>query len=97
MADAKAYRTYIRIKSERLSVSMKLTLHKALIRSVMAYAYPGWELAADTCLLKLLRLKNEVPHSTGNFSRCTPVPGLHMAFNLPYVYDYITSRTHTKS
>jgi hypothetical protein len=39
---AKAFRTFIRIysllKSERLSAKIKLTLHKALIRSVMTYA-----------------------------------------------------------
>jgi hypothetical protein len=40
---AKAFRTFIRwyslFKSERLSANIKLTLHKALIRSVMTYAY----------------------------------------------------------
>jgi hypothetical protein len=39
MTEAKAFRTFIRIysllKSERLSANIKLTLHKALIRSVM--------------------------------------------------------------
>jgi hypothetical protein len=48
MTEAKAFRTFIRIyfifKSERLSTNMKLTLHKALIRSVMTYACPAWEL-----------------------------------------------------
>jgi hypothetical protein len=38
MIEAKAFRTFIRIysifKSERLSANFKLTLHKALIRSV---------------------------------------------------------------
>jgi hypothetical protein len=42
MIEAKAFRTFIRIyslfKSERLSANIKLTLHKALIRSVMTYA-----------------------------------------------------------
>jgi hypothetical protein len=55
MIEAKAFRTYIRIysifKSERLRANIKLTLHKALMKSVMAYACPGLELAADTCLL----------------------------------------------
>jgi hypothetical protein len=41
MIEAKALRTLIRIyslsKNERLSTSMKLTLHKTLIRSVMTY------------------------------------------------------------
>jgi hypothetical protein len=50
MIEAKAFRTFIRIhsllKCERLSANIKLILHKALITSVMSYAYPAWELAA---------------------------------------------------
>jgi hypothetical protein len=57
MIEAKALRTFIRIysifKSERLSANIKLTLHKALIRSVMTHACPSWEFAADAYLLKL--------------------------------------------
>jgi hypothetical protein len=56
----------------------------------MTYACPALELAADTYLLKLQRLRNKVLHTIGNFPRCTPVHDLHGAFNLPYVYDYIT-------
>jgi hypothetical protein len=45
MIKAKAFRTFIRIysplKSERLSANIKLTLHKALIKSVMTYACPA--------------------------------------------------------
>jgi hypothetical protein len=44
MIEAKAFRTFIRIyslsKSEWLSANIKLTLHKALIRSIMTYACP---------------------------------------------------------
>jgi hypothetical protein len=58
--EAKAFRTFIRVyslfKSERLSVNIKLTLHKALIRSIMTDVCPTWEFAADTYLLKLQRL-----------------------------------------
>jgi hypothetical protein len=54
MIEAKAFRTFISIislyKSERLSANFKLTVHKALIRSVMTYAFPAWELEADTYL-----------------------------------------------
>jgi hypothetical protein len=94
MIEAKAFRTFIRIyslwKSERLSAKIKLTPHKALIRTVKTYACPAWELAADTYLLKLQRLQNKVLCTIGNFPRCTPVRDMHTAFNLPYVYDYIT-------
>jgi hypothetical protein len=90
ISKAKAFRTFISIyssyKSERLSASIKLTLHKALIRSVTTYARPSWDLAADTHLLKLQRLQNKVVRTTENFPRCTPVHDLHTAFNLPYCH-----------
>jgi hypothetical protein len=44
MVEAKAFRTFLTVyslfKSERLNANIKLTLHKALIRSVMTYASP---------------------------------------------------------
>jgi hypothetical protein len=44
MIDAKAFRAFIRIysllKNERLRDKIKLTLHKALIRSVTTYVFP---------------------------------------------------------
>jgi hypothetical protein len=44
MTEVKALKTFIRIyclfKSERLRANIKLTLHKALTRSVMTYACP---------------------------------------------------------
>jgi hypothetical protein len=56
----------------------------------MNYAYPAWELVAETYILKLHPLQNKVLRITGHFPRCTPVRDLHTAFNLPYLYDYIT-------
>jgi hypothetical protein len=93
MIEAKASRTFIRIyslfKSERLSTNIKLTLHKALIRDIMTYAYPAWEFAADNYVLKLQRLQNKVLRTIGNFPRRTPFRDLHMAFKLSYIYIYI--------
>jgi hypothetical protein len=70
MIEAKAFRTFIRVyslfKSERLNANIKLILHKVLIRSVMTYACPAWEFAADTYLLKLQCLQNRVLHTIGN-------------------------------
>jgi hypothetical protein len=77
--------------SKCLSANIKLTLHKALIRSVMTYACPTWEFAADTHLLKLQRLQNRILHTIGNFPRGTPVRDLDTAFKLPHVYDYVTT------
>jgi hypothetical protein len=39
---------YLGVIFDKRSANIKLTLHKALIRSVMTYARLAWELAADT-------------------------------------------------
>jgi hypothetical protein len=78
MIEAKAFRTLLE-STPYSSSNVKLTLHKALIRSVMPYACPAWELAAHIYLLKLQRQRNKVFRTTGNFPRCTPVRDLHTA------------------
>jgi hypothetical protein len=94
MIEAKTFRPFITIyslfKSERLSASIKPNLHKALMRSVMIYASPAWELATDTCLLQLQRLQNKVLRTIGNLPKRTPVRDLNTTFGLPCVYDYTT-------
>jgi hypothetical protein len=94
MIEAKALRTFIRLyslfKSGRVSANIKLTLDKALIRSVMTYACSAWEFAAETPLSKLQRLQNRVLRTIGKLQRRTTVRDLHMAFQIPYVYDYVT-------
>jgi hypothetical protein len=89
MTEAMDFRTFIRIyflfQSEHLRAHIKLTLHKALITSVMTYDCPAWEYSADTYLLKCQRLQNKVFRTTGNYPSCTPVLDLHTAFILPYV------------
>jgi hypothetical protein len=84
------YYSLFPIQSERLSTNIKLTLHKLLIRLVMIYACPALEFAADTHLLNLQRLQNKVLHTIGTFLKCTLVHELDMAFQVPYIYDYIT-------
>jgi hypothetical protein len=59
----------------------------------MTYA---WELAADSCLLKLQRLQNKVIRTVRTFPKCAPVRDLHMTFNLPYVYAYLTKLCRQK-
>jgi hypothetical protein len=56
----------------------------------MTYACLAWEFAAETYLLKLQRLQNKVIRTIGNLQRCTIVRDMHVAFQIPYVYDYIT-------
>jgi hypothetical protein len=104
MTEAKAFGTFIRIyslfKSEHLSANIILTLHEALIRPIITYAYPVRELVADTHLLQLQRMRTKVLLIIENFPTFTPVHDLHTAFNIPYVYHYETiaqetSRSHT--
>jgi hypothetical protein len=52
-------------------------------------APPGSLQQTTNHLLKLQRLQNKVLRTILNFPRRTPVRDLHMAFTLPYVYDYI--------
>jgi hypothetical protein len=85
MIKTKAFRTFIRVhalfKSERLSTNIKLTLHKALMRSVMTQACSIWEFVADTLLIKLQCLEDKVLHTIGNFPRRTPVREMQMHFH----------------
>jgi hypothetical protein len=94
MIEAKSFGAFIRVyslfKIEQLSANIKLTLHKALIRSVMTYACPAWKFAADTYLPKLQSLQNKVLRTIGKFPSSTPVHELHMVFQVPYIYDYTT-------
>jgi hypothetical protein len=77
-------------KSKHLSAHIKLLVYRALMRSIMTYACPTWGFAADTHLTKLQRLQNRVLRAIGNLDRITLVRDLHLAFKIPYVYDYIT-------
>jgi hypothetical protein len=56
----------------------------------MTYACPAWEFAAGYHLLKLQRLQNKVLRTIGSFPSRTSVRDMHVAFQIPYVYDYIT-------
>jgi hypothetical protein len=89
MIKAKAFRTFVGVYSLFRS-NIKLTFLNALIKSVITYASPTWEFAANTHLMKLQRLQNKVPRTIGNYPRRKPVRDLHMAFQVLYVYDYIT-------
>jgi hypothetical protein len=95
MVKERSFRTFINIyslfKSESLSSQIILSLHEALIMSVMTYVCPAWVLAAYIYLFKLQRVQNKVLRTTGNFPRCRPVRVLNTTFNLPYVNNYITN------
>jgi hypothetical protein len=55
----------------------------------MAHAYTAREFAADSYLLKLQRLRNKVLHTAGNLPQLTPTYDLHVAFKIPYMYDFV--------
>jgi hypothetical protein len=78
------------LKNERLSSNTELTFYKTLTRSKTTYACSAWEFAADSHLLKLRHLQNRVFRTIGNLPRWTPTRALHLAFQIPYVYDYVT-------
>jgi hypothetical protein len=56
----------------------------------MTYAYPTWEFAAETYLLKLQRIQNKVLRTIGNIPRRTLDHDMHVGFQILYVCDYIT-------
>jgi hypothetical protein len=90
---AKALGTYIRtyyiFRSKHLSANIKLIVYRALIRSIITYAFPAWEFAADTYLMKLQRLQNGVLRIIGNIDRRTLVRDLNLELKVPHVYDDI--------
>jgi hypothetical protein len=88
--EAEVFRTFNRKYSLFTSTNIKLTLHETLIRSVMTYVCPAWEFGTDTSLLKLRQLQNEVLRTINKFLNGAPVRKLHMAFQVLYIYDYIT-------
>jgi hypothetical protein len=63
----------------------------------MTYACPTWEFAEETHLLNLQRLQNKVFRAIGKLPRRTPVRDLHMAFQIPYVFDYITKTSRQQA
>jgi hypothetical protein len=102
MIEAKAFRTFIRLpslfRSERLSANIKLTLHKAQIRSVITYACSVWEFAEDTLLLKMQGLQNKVyrakVHTSARVAHGFPST---VYLRLHNEILQATSRIHTKS
>jgi hypothetical protein len=82
-------RAYSLFKSERLSARIKLSLLKALIKSVMTYACPAWEFTADIHLSKFQRLQNNILRTIGKLPTHTLVYE-YVIFHVFYIYDCIT-------
>jgi hypothetical protein len=60
----------------------------------MTYTCPVWEFAAEIHLLKLQGLQNKALRTIGNLPRCTLVRDMHVTFQSPYDYIYITNLFH---
>jgi hypothetical protein len=56
----------------------------------MTYDCSIWEFAADIHLSKLQRLQNKILRNIGNFPWHTQVCELRKAFNIQYIYYYVT-------
>jgi hypothetical protein len=74
--------------SALLSTDIKPILYNALIRSVMTYACPTREYAADSHLLILQRLQNTV-HST----LMETMTGAHQSANFMWLSEFLTCIT----
>jgi hypothetical protein len=81
-------KTYSLFRSVCLSTNIKLTIYKALIRSVITYASHTWEHVADACLLKLQLLHNRVLCDTENFT------GALQSTNCMWVSKFFTCMTN---
>jgi hypothetical protein len=70
MTEDMTFRTYIRVYSlftcDRLSANIKLTLHKAIITSVMNYDSPAWEFSACKTRFSSL-ITSQGVHRPANF------------------------------
>jgi hypothetical protein len=98
MIEAKAFRTFVRIyslfKSECLRANIKLTLHKALMRCIMTYACPAWELAAPTKQVSSHQRRNSKLH-TGPRCAHSFQPSINTRLYNKIVQ--VTSRNYTNS
>jgi hypothetical protein len=52
---------------------------------------------AESHLLKLQRLQNKVLRTIRSFPRRTSVHDMHVVFQIPYIYDYITKSCRQQS
>jgi hypothetical protein len=89
---SKAFRIFVSliVIQKQASANIKLSIHKILFSSIMTYAFPALEFAANTSQLKLHCLQNEAFRVVDNFLRYTDVRDLSLALNAPHFYDCIT-------
>jgi hypothetical protein len=76
------------ISVEATGVCIPIGNRKILLAAV--YKSPGRTWSDASHLPKLQHLQNKVLRTIGNFPRRTSVRDMHVAFQIPYVYGYIT-------
>jgi hypothetical protein len=57
----------------------------------MIYVGPAWKFARGAYLSKLLSLQNNALRMFGEFPKNIRIHETHVAFEIPYVYDFITN------
>jgi hypothetical protein len=94
MITAKTFKTLLRIyslfRSERLSTNIKLVLHIAFINSILTYVCPAWEFSVDTLSYEIAAFAKHGSPYHCQLSKGIPTRELHVAFNIPHMYVFIT-------
>jgi hypothetical protein len=57
----------------------------------MIYVGPAWKFARGAYLLKPLSLQNNALRMFGEFQKNVRIRERHVAFEIPYVYDFVTN------
>jgi hypothetical protein len=76
-------------RDSTLSIPNKITLYKLFICSVFTYAAPVWSNTSSSNYRRLQILQSKCLRVIGNYPRCTPIPRLHTALNVPPICDFI--------
>jgi hypothetical protein len=96
--DAKlTYKAHI---SSTIDVNLALIVYKSLLRSIVTYASPAWDYAAESYVHKLQTFQNKVLTIITKLPRVTPIDTLHEQTGMPLIKNYIKgldSRLYLKS
>jgi hypothetical protein len=76
-------------RDSTLSLHNKLTLYKLMIRPVLTYVAPIWSNTSSSNYRHLQLLQSKCLRVIGNYSRRTPIPNLHSAFNVEPIQEFI--------
>mgnify|MGYP002716494189 CR=1 FL=1 len=89
-ATARYIQLYSLFKSPALSLSTKIILYKAVVRSVMTYAGGIWKFAAKTHKNKLQVLQNKILRTISGFSLDTKIIQLHEDLEVDMLDEHLS-------